>query len=75
MRCDRLTNKETEVLEALLTFPDLTRKEIAKALRIAPKTMDIHIHHLLKKTGYRTVQGLLVELLKHLMYLECADGR
>ena len=77
MKQDRLTPKETEVLEAFLTCPDLRREGIAGALCMSHKTLDIHIGHLLQKTGYHTMQGLLVELLKDL-YAESlareADG-
>lgn len=65
------------MLEAFLAFPDLEYKSLAEALGISCKTLEIHVSQIRKKTGYRTMQGVLVELLKDL-YAESlareADG-
>ena len=67
-----LTEREHQVVEAMLSYPDLPRAAIAEALGITPKTMDIHVSHIRRKTGYRTMCGLLVELVQYLYAQEAA---
>ena len=55
----RLSEREKDVLQALLRGQ--TSKEIAKALRISPKTVDVHranIMHKLKVTTYRDLLNI-----------------
>lgn len=46
---DRITDREADVLR--LVGDGLTNKEIARQLRISPRTVEKHVEHLLQKTG------------------------
>lgn len=55
-----LTPREREI--AALLLDRLTSKEIAKALQISPKTVDIHRASLLKKYAVPSTAGLIEKL-------------
>lgn len=56
----QLTRRERDV--AALLVDKLTSKQIAKALEISPKTVDIHRGSLLKKYGVRSTSELVRKL-------------
>lgn len=53
---EALTEREREVLDHLLL--DKTSKEIARALAISPRTVEVHRRNLLRKCGARSVKEL-----------------
>ncbi|WP_114416695.1 response regulator transcription factor [Marinospirillum perlucidum] len=52
-----LTPREQEVMRQLVQ--GLTAREIAEALAISPKTVDVHRHHLLQKMQVRSLAELI----------------
>ena len=48
-----LSAREREVLQGLLT--GATNKEMARALRISPRTVKIHCAHVMQRIGARTL--------------------
>lgn len=53
---DGLSSREREVLQ--LVSEGQTTKEIAKALKLSPKTVDSHREHIMVKLGIRNIAGL-----------------
>jgi DNA-binding NarL/FixJ family response regulator len=58
-----LTAREIEVLR--LIARGLTKKEVAKALVIAPKTADAHVQHIYAKLGVSTRAGAALFAMEH----------
>jgi DNA-binding NarL/FixJ family response regulator len=53
---DGLTSREREVLQ--LVAEGHTTKDIARILRLSPKTVDSHREHIMEKLDIRTIAGL-----------------
>lgn len=53
---DGLSSREREVLQ--LVSEGQTTKEIAKSLKLSPKTVDSHREHIMVKLGIRNIAGL-----------------
>jgi DNA-binding NarL/FixJ family response regulator len=60
---ETLTPREQDVLTHLLE--GRTNSEIARALRISPKTVDIHRSNLLAKLSVRNTVGLIIRVLSY----------
>jgi DNA-binding NarL/FixJ family response regulator len=52
-----LTRRETQTLDALVR--GLTRKEIARAMRLSPRTTELYMKALREKTGARSTHQLI----------------
>lgn len=62
-RLDRLTQRETEVLQLVCT--GLASKQIAKQLNIGTNTVDVHRSNLMKKMGVASSVELIRSLTTH----------
>jgi len=60
---EKLSCRELEVLS--LIAKDLSNREIADSLFISPRTVDAHKQNILRKTGVKSVAGLVVFAIKH----------
>lgn len=60
---ENLTNRELEVLA--LIAKDYSNREIADALFISPRTVDAHKQNILRKTGVKSMAGLVVFAIRH----------
>ncbi len=60
---ENLTARELEVLA--LIAKDYSNREIADALFISPRTVDAHKQNILRKTGVKSMAGLVVFAIKH----------
>ena len=58
-----LTDKEKEFLKLICT--EMTYKEIAKQMKISPRTVDAYRDHLFEKLELKTRTGLVVYAIKH----------
>lgn len=56
-RCRRLTPREREILAQVAA--GRTSKEIARALAISPRTVEVHRSHLMEKLGARSLADLV----------------
>lgn len=57
-----LTKKESEVVQ--LASEDLSNTEISIAMGVSIRTVEMHKYNILKKTGCRTMAGLLPILFR-----------
>jgi DNA-binding NarL/FixJ family response regulator len=60
---ENLTERELQVLA--LIAKDYSNREIADALFISPRTVDAHKQNILRKTGVKSMAGLVVFAIKH----------
>jgi DNA-binding NarL/FixJ family response regulator len=60
---ENLSDRELEVLA--LIARDYSNREIADALFISPRTVDAHKQNILRKTGVKSMAGLVVFAIKH----------
>ena len=58
----KLTSAETSILRA--AAEGMTHGEIAKSRGSSPTTIKAHVHHLLKKTGDRSMLAAVARLLR-----------
>ena len=56
-RLDQLTGREREVLDYLIDGK--TSKQIAAALGLSPKTVDVHRHNIMRKAGANSIAELV----------------
>jgi len=57
LKVEVLSDRELEILQ--LVANEMTTKDIAKALFLSPKTIDTHRKNILRKTGQKTLIGLI----------------
>lgn len=58
----KITERELQVIQ--LTSEDISSKEISVKLGISIKTVETHKYNILRKTGCRTIAGLLPILFR-----------
>lgn len=57
-----LTKREEQIVQ--LTSEDLSNQQIADLLTLSIKTVEAHKFNILKKTGYRSIGGLIALLFR-----------